>query len=349
MTLHEFVPSNDLLDRPADLRGRMDRDGFLFLRGLLPRDEVVEVRRALLECCREGGWLVGGSELGEARVDAARACVEPEPAFLDVYYRVQRREAFHTFAHHPALLRVMATLLGEPPLPHPQKIARFIFPQNLDHTTPPHQDFVFIQGTPETYTAWIPLGDCPKALGGLQLDAGSHRGGILEYHASLGAGGMSIRPETLPDRWHSTDYRAGDVVVFHSLMVHRGLPNLTGDRLRLSVDYRYQAPSQPICETSLRPHMGELTWEEVYRGWQATAYRYYWKRLDLRIVPYDPRYVEKRDREAFELARQGNPVARAALLRIAQRNPDPSRRAEAQRALAELESRLPAQRGGAAR
>ncbi len=348
MTPREFVPSNGLLDRPADLRARMDRDGFLFLRGLLPRLDVLEVRRAILECCRDAGWLVGGSELLEGRVDPSRACVEPESAFLDAYYRVQRLEAFHAFAQHPALLRVMTTLLGEPAVPHPQKIARLIFPLNVPHTTPPHQDFVFIQGTPETYTTWIPLGDCPRKLGGLQVNAGAHRNGIYEYHASLGAGGMSIRPEALPDRWHSTDYRAGDVLIFHSLMVHQGLPNLTRDRLRLSVDYRYQAPSQPICEASLRPHMGELTWEGIYRGWTSTELQYYWKRVGLRVVPYDSRYVENRNREAFDLARQGNPVARAALLRIAQRDPDPSRRAEARRALAELEARLAARSGSAA-
>lgn len=326
----------------------MDRDGSLFLRGLLPRPDVMELRGALLECCRDSGWLVDGFELLDARVDVSRACVEPEPAFLDVYYRIQRLEAFHAFAHHPALLGVMTTLLGGPALSHPQKIARLIFPQNLEHTTPPHQDFVFIQGTPETYTAWIPLGDCPKELGGLKVNAGAHRGGMYKYHVSLGAGGMSIPPETLPDRWHSTDYRAGDVVIFHSLMVHQGLPNLTRDRLRLSVDYRYQAPSQPICEASLRPHMGELTWEEIYRGWKSVDHQYYWKRADLKVVPYDPQYVENRNREAFEAARQGNPVARAALLRIAQRDPDPSRREEARRALAELETLL-AQQGGAGR
>ncbi len=333
----ELIPSNDLLARPADLRARMDETGFVLLRGLLPHVEVLDLRRAVLECCRQGGWLLEGSDPLDGQVDPARACVEPEPAFLDVYYRVQRLEAFHALAHHSALLGTMSTLVSEPALLHPQKIARLIFPQNVEHTTPPHQDFVFIQGTPQTYTAWIPLGDCPKELGGLQLNAGSHRGGVREYHPSLGAGGMSIPPETLPDCWHSTDYRTGDVVVFHSMMVHRGLPNLTRDRLRLSVDYRYQAPSQPICETSLRPHMGELTWEEVYRGWKSTDRQYYWTRAQLRVVPYDPRYVANRDREAFELARQGNPVARAALLRIAQRDPDPSRREEARQALAKLE------------
>jgi hypothetical protein len=83
--------------------------------------------------------------------------------------------------------------------------------------------------------------------------------------------------------------------------------------------------------------MGELTWEEVYRDWPPSDLQYYWRRHALTVVPYDRRHVEARDREAFELAEAGNPVARPALLRIAQRDRDPAQRERARRALADLE------------
>jgi hypothetical protein len=338
MTFAELVPGNELLARPSDLRARMDADGFVFFRGLLPRDDVLALRRVLLECCRDGGWLVPGGPLEEGRADPARATAEPEPAYNAVYHQVQRRRPFHALGHHPTLLGALGAILGEAPLPHPLKIARLIFPRNVVHTTPPHQDYPFIQGTPETYTAWIPLGDCPRELGGLQVNRGTHRAELFPHHVTMGAGGMGIRADALPEAWHSTDYRAGDVLVFHSRTVHRGLPNLTPDRLRLSVDYRYQSPTAPICESSLRPHMGELTWEEVYRDWPPSDLPYYWRRHALTVVPYDRRHVEARDREAFELAAAGDPVARPALLRIAQRDRDPARRERARRALAALES-----------
>jgi hypothetical protein len=341
MAFAELVPGNELLDRPPALRARMDADGFVFFRGLLPTPDLLGVRRAILECCRDGGWLAPGSPLDEGRADPARATVEPEPAYNAVYHQVQRRQPFHALAHHPALLGTLGAILGDAPLPHPLKIARLIFPRNVAHTTPPHQDYPFIQGTPETYTTWIPLGDCPRELGGLEVNRATHRAGPFAYHVAMGAGGMGIRADELPDAWHSTDYRVGDVLVFHSRMVHRGLPNLTADRLRLSVDYRYQSPAAPIGEPSLRPHMGELTWEEVYRDWPPSDLRYYWRRHELTVVPYDRRHVEARDREAFELAEAGDPVARPALLRIAQRDRDPARRERARRALIGLDAAAP--------
>ena len=158
-----------------------------------------------------------------------------------------------------------------------------------------------------------------------------------QLQSLLGAGGMAVDPATLPDRWHTTDYRAGDVLLFHSHLVHRALPNLTPDRMRLSVDYRYQARSRPIAASNLLPHTGQITWEEVYRGWRSTELQYYWERWPLAVQPYDTTWFETRDREAFALAERGDPTARPALLRIAQRDPEPAKRARAEHALAALE------------
>ena len=80
---------------------------------------------------------------------------------------------------------------------------------------------------------------------------------------------MGIDPSTLPDRWLTTTTRPGDVLVFHSHTVHRAGPNLTRDRLRVSVDFRYQARSLPIAEGNLMPHTGD-SWPEVYQDWKST-------------------------------------------------------------------------------
>ncbi len=78
-------------------------------------------------------------------------------------------------------------------------------------------------------------------------------------------------------------------------------------------------------------------WEEVYRDWQSDELKFYWERKDLRVARFDTTYFANRDREAFALAERGDPIARAALLRIAQRDPDPDKRERAHRALERLE------------
>ena len=127
-------------------------------------------------------------------------------------------------------------------------------------------------------------------MGSLAVLAGSHRQGLYPVARSLGAGGLSIDTEALPFPWTGSDFAAGDVLLFHSLTVHRGLPNQSPNRMRLSVDYRYQGVSQPIVEGSLHPHFAMVSWDEIYAGWKSPQYQYYWRDLPLKLVEWTPRH-----------------------------------------------------------
>jgi ectoine hydroxylase-related dioxygenase (phytanoyl-CoA dioxygenase family) len=282
-----YPEANDALGHPDELRARMERDGCLFFRRLVDPEALLAVRRDILQLCREAGWLAESSELMEGVAAPGVRHVEPEPDYMVVYDQVMRLESFHALAHDPALLAMYRDLMGEPVLVHPRNIARIIFPRNTKYTTPAHQDYIHIQGTPETFTAWIPLGDCPREFGSLSILAGSHRKGLLPTHAAYGAGGRGVETDDLGLPWLEGDFRLGDSVIFHSHAVHRALDNTTSDRLRLSVDFRYQGVSQPVVEGSLLPHFARLTWDEIYTGWSSERYQYYWRDLPLNVAPFD--------------------------------------------------------------
>jgi ectoine hydroxylase-related dioxygenase (phytanoyl-CoA dioxygenase family) len=96
-----------------------------------------------------------------------------------------------------------------------------------------HQDFA-VAGVQDMLTTWLPLMDIPPQLGGLAVLPGSHLG-------------PPLRPKLLraDERgWATTDYRPGDVLLFHCLTSHAALPNHT-DQLRISADFRWQAADQP--------------------------------------------------------------------------------------------------------
>jgi hypothetical protein len=44
--------------------------------------------------------------------------------------------------------------------------------------------------------------------------------------------------------------------MFHSCTVHRALPNLSDNLIRISADNRYQLENDPIDPSSLLPHYG---------------------------------------------------------------------------------------------
>ncbi len=241
----------------ADLRARMDEHGYLFFRRLIPVETVMAVRRDVLQLCSEAGWLDPEHDLMDGIVaPQMQPTSEGKTEYMAVYRKVLKSPRFHDFPAQPALMAVAATLLGDDVLVHPRRIGRMTFPNNIVATTPPHQDYYYIRGSVHTYSCWTPLGACPISLGGLAVWPGSHKRGFIDHnvHSPGAVGGCGVEVDPALVTWHTTDFEPGDALFFHSYTVHKALPNLSGNRLRLSTDNRYQRPADEIDPGALRPH-----------------------------------------------------------------------------------------------
>jgi hypothetical protein len=320
----EFEPyrvSNDALDDPFELRRRINDEGYLFLRGFQDRDRLESLRTQILDRVRASSdWLLPGSELADARVDAAKACTEPDAAYQDVYREVYKLREFHHIAHASRVTELLGSLVGGDIMPHPAKILRMWFPGYTRHTTPFHQDFVHFQSNLEVLTVWAPLSDCPIELGPLAVVDGSHKvGRVLDHHFSLGAGGKKVADPDALGTPRCNDFELGDTLIFGCLMVHGALPNVTDDRLRLSLDNRYQRMGLPVSEGQLSPHLGTLEWDQVYADWpEAAPLRYYWERETFERLATDTSFQEREFEEALQLASAGDADAILALGRVAE-------------------------------
>jgi hypothetical protein len=296
-----FIDSTPLLGDRDALRERAAADGYLFFRQLLPKEAVLSVRRDLLEVLGRHGWLAGGGDDGA--IDLAALNQVPDAAMrLDIgvstaaYDDAQRLESVHRLPHHSNLLAFYRLFFGGEVLAHPRHIVRMITAHRAMVPTPQHQDFPLIQGAPETWTAWVPLGDCPRALGGLAVLRGSHQAGYLPILAAKGAGGLAV--QTCPGEggdWRGIDYEAGDVLTFSSLTVHRGTRCQWKERVRLSMDVRYQSAGAAVEAKSLQPHC-DLSWDEIYAGWKQKDLQYYWRQEPQNVVPWDEGFLQPRRR-----------------------------------------------------
>ena len=329
--IRPFIDSFALIGDGAALATRMRRDGYLFLPGLLPRDDVATVQRQVGTIARDAGWLRRDRPVEAAIADMSGFCVDPDPTYLNTLRRINRVEGYHALKHHPVLIDLLERMLGGPILPHPRVLMRNIFPAREEYTTKAHQDFPNVQGTTEVYTAWLPLIDCPMDVGPLQVAAGSHTAGVYGFDIAGGAGGIEIK-DKLEGSWVSGDFAVGDVLLFHSMTVHKGVANRS-DRLRMSIDVRFQRVSEPFNIDNANPDGQPLSWDEVYQDWQSDRLKYYWHRLPLTLKPFDPVWFDKRDALGFEIGEAGDPRARSVLQRIVARDANPEKRARAQRLL----------------
>ena len=336
--VQDFLDSTDLMGNGPALAERLRRDGYIFLRGLLPRAAVLAVRRRLLEKAAAGDWLDPARPVDDGIANPDAACKDPEERYMAVFRGIWADEALHRLRTHPAVLALFEDIFGEPTLAHPMFVQRNIFPQSesFDFTTGPHQDKVHIGGA-TNHAMWVPLGDCPIEKGTLAVASGSHLAGVLDTKVGSGAGGMDICVP-IPGRWVSGSFEAGDVLIFSDTTVHRAMPNRSAE-LRQSFDARFQPASQPIAETNMVPYSGCGTWEEVYAGWASDDQKYYWTGLSPHVVPLDRSYYERRDQMAFEMAEGGDVTARDTLLRIVQRDPNEEKRQRAETLLRRLDDK----------
>jgi hypothetical protein len=270
--MEEYRDSTPDLDRPDKLRTRLAEEGCLFFRGLIPSADVVTVRERTLRALDDAGWLEDGTDPRLAK-PGPTVVNEGDEDFFDAYTLIQAAEPFHALAHHPRLRELAGRLVGDNLLVHPRKIARISFPHNPRGTTPPHQDFRYIQGTTDVFTTWLPLGRCPADLGGLKVLRGSHENGLMPVHWNdERAVGIEVDVDPNDRDWASTEYEPGDVILFHSLTVHGAMPNHTG-QIRLSADYRYQSAKDPLVGGTLKPHWYPKVpdWPELVADWRSLA------------------------------------------------------------------------------
>ena len=232
-----MMPLADAPRDPAALRRLAQQDGYVYLAQLLPPERVDPLRMVVEAALEARRWVVDG------RTDPAlRLGRWDDERWVAFFAEVAATEAYRRLAAAPELLGVARQILQAEPRLHSGDVCRLVSPGALDLTTPPHQDVAYVPDAERVWTVWFPLVCCPLALGPLAVLPGSHLGGMRAHEAvSPGAGGIAI-----PDgaSWHSKDFEVGDAMFFSALTVHRAMPNLTPDRLRVSVDYRYRPAPQ---------------------------------------------------------------------------------------------------------
>lgn len=254
----EFEVSNELLHNIPALRTRLKEKGYLFFRELLDKEALLNIRRDMLSLAAKHGLIKEGTSLISGIFAGGETELKKTFETSRLYREILDLESFNAFGRNPILSLLYSGLLQAETLEHRRRIGRITFPGSFAQTTPSHQDLFYIKGTQETYTNWIPTSDCPSELGGLAVLEGSNHLSVLQHVRMSGTGGNGIPNDVLEQsglRWVTTDFRLGDLLLFHSMTVHKALHNVTEDRLRVSLEYRIQRKDDEIDPSSMALHM----------------------------------------------------------------------------------------------
>ncbi|KAL1655102.1 hypothetical protein SLS61_002413 [Didymella pomorum] len=176
-------------DMPLEeLRRRYNDDGYVFLKGLLPKEDVLKAREEYFSMLAPSGVLKPGTQPVEGIFDAdkdpadypgigagaaagnGRPGEETAEQFVDLALQAHYADWYkEKFCKHPALKAFIARMTGwgdENTLAVRRSLLRNNTPGNKAIGV--HYDQIFLRhGEPTSVTAWVPLGDVSLTGGGL--------------------------------------------------------------------------------------------------------------------------------------------------------------------------------------
>jgi len=290
----EMRESNEIIGNLPALKQRMMDDGYLLLRGFLDRDVVLRAREEILSKYAIVGEI---DSINHPLMDA----IYSENTFIDKVNLIAFTESIRTglayerVVMNERLVKFFEEWFGRGPIrTFDFKWPRFFRP---GEGTGLHCDSVYInRGTPNLYSAWIPLGDVNREIGTLIVLENSHK--LEDLKRTYGykdadkdrLGWLSTNPlklqERLGGRWLTTDFRAGDVFIFTMYLVHGGTDNTsTRNQCRLTSDTRYQLGDEALDERwngeSINPHGGRRVFLPGLGKWNNNKqFEEEWKPVD---------------------------------------------------------------------
>lgn len=203
-------------------------------------------------------------------------------ALWDEYYpKMQSLERFHAFYHQPALIELMEKIAGKEVFVYPMKMARVSTPKKIGYETPAHQDAKSHVAGPTMCGIWTALQNISADMGRLKLLPRSHLQGVREVVPAQGVGNVQCKIFDDETTWHVSNVEQGDVIIFHSYMVHKAEPNKSEHTVRMSVDTRFCDYGAPVFYSNKEPHhawrIDGFGWESIYKNWKNKDLQYYWQ------------------------------------------------------------------------
>jgi len=111
---------------------------------------------------------------------------------------------------------------------------RYDRPNDHKHLFDWHQDSVYLLGSSNAVTIWIPFGPVSEYYGSIQVIEGSHLQGIRPFkkisNKTINSQIQFLQrdlaiDEVVTEKPTTVEAEAGDVVIFKQMLLHRSLPN----------------------------------------------------------------------------------------------------------------------------
>ncbi|KAL8874031.1 MAG: hypothetical protein Q9174_000571 [Haloplaca sp. 1 TL-2023] len=278
-----WMHSIDLWTPLKEMRKRYYRDGYLWVKNLLPEEDVLAMRESYFTHMSPTGLLAPNTNARDGIFNPSKDPLpfqgvggQPQAQCIQLLESAHTLPEYAAFCNHPALRSFVRNLMGwEQEVMLKRAMMRHNCPGSL--ATGVHYDKLFLRGSEaEFLTAWVPIGGCSARGGGLMyLENSDQLGRELEAEFSESAKSLSdeervsaFNRHMAADgylshdaegfrqthangrlKWLVGDFEAGDVVFHTPHMIHSSTANEDEkDRIRLGSDLRFYDAGAKVDE-----------------------------------------------------------------------------------------------------
>jgi phytanoyl-CoA hydroxylase len=239
------------------LKSSFDKDGYIYIPGFLSPDEVQALNENVQRFIKESiPAMSTGHYFYEDKNDATTLKQMQDLEKYDPYFKTLAVESkFETIAK--ALLDESVVC---------RTVEYFNKPPKIGKPTPPHQDgYYFMLDPQQAVTMWLALENVDEENGCVKYVRGSHLKGMRTHGrtTTLGFSQQIIDFGTEGDMKNEIAFPAqpGDLLVHHSLTIHRAGANTTADRTRKAIGLIYWGESAKEDKVAKERYMEQLAEE----------------------------------------------------------------------------------------
>ena len=266
------IRSSYASEETAVLQQRLEQDGYLCMRGLIPTESVQAARRVAYDQMVADGVMDADStfdhQRGAGKSYMGQQHVTHHPDYLGM-------------CENPAVFDFFNRLFDEESISFDYKWARAV-PQDAAGTNA-HMDVVYMgRGSQRLNTCWIPVGDISLENGPMCILPTSHNCSaterIRETYGKLDVDRDGVEggwfsnnyielSKLVEHPWVTGDFQAGDVIIMGIYLLHGSVRNQI-DKVRFTVDVRFQPKADEIDDrwVGKDPKAHKSWWERQQEG-----------------------------------------------------------------------------------
>lgn len=218
---------------PVILKQNFDRDGYILIPGFLSKEEITQINSKLENFLRESV-----PEMPPTHVFYE---VKDDPSSLKQLQDLQEYDPFFAdILFNSEFERIAEVLLEDKVIG--KTLEYFNKPPKIGKPTPPHQDgYYFMLKPQKAVTMWMALEDVDEENGCVRYIKGSHLKGMRPHGKTETTGfsqGITDYP-TIDDIEIPFPAKPGDLLIHHSLTIHRADGNSSNFRTRKAMGFIY--------------------------------------------------------------------------------------------------------------